>query len=120
MQGVEDAVNAAHQAVFGAPMSRTWRARLAAMDGSAVIFATTTEADMRAALDKCQTLKRAWGFGWLEGIMAEKAAKHRAPSRQQAAASTIDLEAMQREGQKRVMEIAARNATTARNERAQR
>jgi hypothetical protein len=74
VRGVEEAVDAAHQAVFGAPMSQTWRRRLAGMDGSAVIFTTTTEADMRAALAKCQTLKRAWGFGWLEGVMLEKAA----------------------------------------------
>lgn len=88
------ALNAAHEAVFGAPMPRRWERRLERLDGTAVMFDGVTVADVRAAVTRAKEKRKTFGFGWVEDVLREKASASVAAKESKAAnARTAEAEA---------------------------
>lgn len=73
---IGERLNTAHVEAIGYPMPPRWRDRLERLGAAAAMFETVTAGDMKLAIAACKDAKpkRAFGFGWVENVLRDKAA----------------------------------------------
>lgn len=109
-----EALDTAHEAVFGVPMPNRWRRRVKGMNGSATVFATVTAADVRTAITRAKDQRKPFGFGWVENVMLEKAARDQARRQAQEAKRRAEEGAARRCEQQRQQHEAQQQQAAAR------